>query len=220
MKKLIFITIIILGVLGITVYLLKQKAFPALAEIQVVDSYSEDNYNEIGNMSATFFEFAQSFTSLNNCTLDSVKFYFYKDATLTQGNLYARIYDETHATTFGLDSLPVIPALATSTAIAASTIPTSISLITFNFEGENRITLNASTNYVISLYFDGSLSLPYFRVGRDTTSPTHSGNMSFNQNINYTWATSEIDLIFYVYGETEGGGPAYSTESAGVIMFE
>ena len=90
----------------------------------------------------------------------------------------------------------------TSTPLDVSTLTTSFQLITFNFTGVNRITLNASTYYVIIFnYMNGNASNNP-KIGRGTTNL--AGERSFSNN-NSSWnSQNTVNEIFYVYGDNTG----------------
>lgn len=160
-----------------------------------LDSYSESNYATLAALySGNWIIYGQSFTSSVGGELDSVKFYLKKTGT-PPGNMTATIY--AHTGTYGSSSKGTGPTLATSDAISASTLSTSFGLVTFDFSGAERITLSASTYYVVALEYSSGDGSNRVDIGIDNTSPTHSGNRA-----GYTsgWASnSGQDTIFYVY---------------------
>lgn len=202
MKKYIFIGISVLTILAVLGW---QNAW---AGIVVVDSYDVTDSGDYGSIDDTTNSFAQSFTSTNQTILDSAKFYLAKHSSPT-GSAYAKIY--AHSGTYGTNSVPTGSVLATSDAFDVSTLSTSMQLITFNFTGANRITLNASTYYEVVIYYNLGDSTNYLKVFRKSDG-LHSGNFSYYDSI---WETDPtIDLNFYVYGDNSGGGATPTPHSS------
>jgi len=190
MKKLLFIFLFLISFSGISQTL--------------IDSYSESNKDYACQMySGNYVANGQSFTNTNACTLGSAKFYMTRNGTIT-GNIYATIY--AHTGTYGTSSKPTGSVLATSDAVAISTIPTGSiwGLITFTFSGANQISLTSNTYYVLVVAFSGGDVNNEIFVGADNSSPTHSGNRCALYGA--TWYTYTLDCCFYVY--TTAGAPA------------
>ena len=160
----------------------------------VVDSYSESNY------SADIFEFdaltpmaGQAFTG-NGLPLSGAKFYLKKNGT-PAGNVYAKLYASTG--TYGSTCKPTGDVLATSDAIVANSLSTSMELISFTFS--TPYTLVNGTKYIIVANAPNSLGNATVIIGADNTSPSHAGNASYISST--TWyALADWDLCFYVYG--------------------
>lgn len=165
----------------------------------IVDSYSESNRSSDYSVSLGLgcAGAGQSFTG-DGGTLNSAKF-FLKKVNSPTGNAYAKIY--AHTNTFGSNGVPTGSALATSDAVDVSGISTTQSLVTFTFSGENKITLDNETNYVVMLEYNVNDPDNWIYVGKDSTSPTHSGNAVgwFNFGSYYYEANSSWDVCFYVY---------------------
>lgn len=160
----------------------------------LIDSYSESNGTSTYSLHGTSGQRGQSFTGNGN-KITSAKFYISKNGTLTN-SVVARVF--AHTGTYGTSSLPTGSALAISDSITASTLSTSLTLVTFTFSGSNQIVLNNGVNYCIELYYpyDAGTS-DYIGMRADTTSPTHGGNAYFST----TTAWSTVDYCFYIYGE-------------------
>lgn len=166
--------------------------------VTIVDSYSETNdapgaYLYVpGDVDIL----GQSFTG-NGTNIYSAKFYCANVPT-TGGSLFAEVY--THSGTFGSSSVGTGSPLATSDAFSASSLG-SLSLIELFFTGSNRINLTNGTKYVIALNGLSVTGGGAAETHRDTTSPTHPGNLCYK--IGGSWSPqSGQDLIFYVYGGT------------------
>jgi len=156
------------------------------------DSYSETNQSAELTMDSNNFQgIGQSFTSTGG-TLDKVSFYLKKQNSPTTGT--AKIYS--HSGTYGVSSVPGT-LLATSDVYDVSTLTTSFQVITFTFSGANKISLSASTNYVVAFEYSATANPNSVLAGYDSTSPTHSGNSVFSTG-SYT-ANNTIDVPFYVY---------------------
>lgn len=165
----------------------------------LVDIYSESNADS-GEGSLQFggtLKLGQSFVG-NGRTLDSAKFYIRK-AGSPPGNVVVEIF--AHSGTFGSSSVGTGSPLATSDAIVATTLPSSLSLVEFTFSGANRITLENGTHYVVTISYSdaGSSGSNNIRVVWDESSPTHAGNFIYYSEGTSWGANSGRDLPFYVY---------------------
>ncbi len=163
---------------------------------QIVDSYSENNYDSwatLGAVPPDFVSVGQSFTG-DGGTLNSAKFYLNKDGSPT-GDIVAKVY--AHTGTFGTSSRPTGSALAISNNVDVSTLTTSSQLITFNFTGANKITLENGTYYCVLVEYSNGDGGNHVHYGLDTESPTHGGNSFYWVSGN--WSYSNYDLLFYVY---------------------
>jgi hypothetical protein len=158
----------------------------------------DDGY--IGD-STMVLEVSQSFASGDGGTLDSAKFYLSKTGSPT-GNAYARIY--AHTGTYGTSSLPTGSVLATSDALNVASLTTSRVLTTLSFSGANRISLTASTYYCVTFYYaNGSAWSTAALIGKDSSSPSHAGNVGEYRS---SWtAANDQDLLFYLYVADAGG---------------
>jgi hypothetical protein len=171
---------------------------------KVVDYYSEANHSGGYNVYLNLNK-GQGFKPSSSGNLVSCKFYLTKYNSPT-GSCYAKLY--THSGNFGTTGVPGT-LLATSDALDVSTIGTTISLITFTFSGINQYALVADTEYFITFEYSGGNALRFLSVGRDNSSPTHSGNISIYIS---SWnANSTADFCFYVY--VDSGGDIIETDS-------
>src|SRR3990167_5854397 len=159
----------------------------------LIASYSETNRDSQQTMNgSTFRSTGQSFDSGVGGVLDTAKFYMQKTGSPT-GNGVASIYSRT--TDGSGDDIPDA-LLATSDNFDVSTLPTSFALITFTFSGAEKITLTASTRYVLT-FTDGGVT--GCQMGDDESSPSYADG-NYSENISGTWSGySTIDLPFYVY---------------------
>lgn len=176
-----------------------------------VDSYSESNYGGDTNVYSATEESAagQSFTG-DGSVLDQAKFYLAKLNSPT-GNAYAKIY--AHTGTFGSSGIPTGAALATSDAFNVATLSSSHALITFQFSGVNKITLTAATKYFVVIEYTNGDGSNTVLVGLDASSPTHAGNMAYNDARYGGWnAVSSQDICFYVL--SGAGSPSVSPSSS------
>ncbi len=159
----------------------------------VIDSYSETNQDATESFTTAPNGWAQSFTG-DGSTLGSVKIYMKKTGSPGFNptvNIYA------HSGTFGTSSVPTGAALATSDSVTEASISTSLSLITFTFSGANQITLTNGTKYCVgATVWDTGSGANCYAIGKDTSSPSHSGNYA---TIDVFWsADSTTDMPFYV----------------------
>lgn len=169
----------------------------------LIDSCSEANYNTHAICrSAAYTSWGQSFTNLNSLVLDSCKFYLSKSGS-PSGDITAKVY--AHTGTYGSSSLPTGSVLASSGTVSANSLSTSNALITFTFSGANRITLSASTYYIVQLTCSGGDASNYVQVGICLDDTKHAGN-----SCRYWagWYTFSQDVIFYVYGADLPTGPS------------
>jgi hypothetical protein len=161
----------------------------------IMDSYSESNWSwniSIGSMYG--IGMGQSFTG-DGGTLNSAKFFLsINTATPPIGNCFAKIYAETHATVFGIDSIPTGGVLATSDGVNPALLGDSEALITFTFSGANKIVLANGTKYCVTIEYGGA---NFVRVGIDNTAPTAPGNGCDLGG--FGWSARPDDTIFYVY---------------------
>lgn len=170
---------------------------------EVVDSYTEsgtvDEYYSLPSVDDNDKAVGQSFTNDTKAILTSCKFYILKSGSPT-GNCYAKLY--AHSGAYGTESIPTGSALATSDAVAVSSIGGSGSLITFTFSGANQYVMQAGTYYVIVVeYTGGTPGTNIIQVGGDVTSSSHDGNWClYKVSTNWNYAASR-DLAFYVYGK-------------------
>jgi hypothetical protein len=161
-------------------------------ETSLLDSYSESNKSADYPFYAGFGFDArgQSFAVTDAVTLYSAKFYLRKVGSPT-GNATIALY--AHLGTFGSSSIPTGSPLV-SRILDVSTLTTSYQLI----ESLLEYSLQAGTNYVITVAYSGGDVNNKIELGGDNTSPTHAGN--YSQLVSGTWtAFDSIDLCFYVY---------------------
>jgi hypothetical protein len=176
------------------------------------DYYSATNYANDGfYISASYATtLGQSFESQGG-TLDSVRFYLRKNGTPT-GNMTATIY-AISGTYGGGDDVGTGEVLATSDTISIAELTTSVAYKTFTFSGANRITLVDGTQYIVAVNYSGGDSTNRLHIGRDSTSPTHTGNACYTSGAIWT-AVSGSDIIFNVYTTTGSTGDFTDTITA------
>lgn len=164
---------------------------------EIVDSYSETNQSGSQIFNDNPYKGAgQSFTG-DGGTLNSVKFYLKKTGNPT-GNATINIY--AHDGTYGESSIPTGDPLATAESYDVSNLTTSYQLITFTFSGDDKITLNDGTYYVVTFEHIGDESNAVI-MGDDASSPTHDGNNCYKWLL---WAAANArDTCFYVYKDSD-----------------
>ncbi len=168
----------------------------------IIDSYSEDNQDaDFCLYSGSFNYMGQAFTNTNASTLDSCKFYLKKQGS-PPGNITAKLYAYDDLFTYGVNGRPIGSVLATSGNVVADGLTTDFQLITFDFTGAERITLTASTYYVIQVNYEGGNASNCLFVGIDESDASHSGNLSYSFNGTDWNSLSDRDACFYVYEET------------------
>jgi len=177
----------------------------ASAGIVTVDEYgiaNGDSWLTIDSAS-TYQERGQCFTADVEVTLDSCTFWLQKVGSPTN-TLQAKIYHMTG--TYGTDGHGTAAgAIATSDAIyAASLSAYPGDSVSFKFSGENRITLEADSHYVVTVRYDHGDGSNYVQVRYDSDDLNHDGNFCAYGS---SWGTSSnMDCVFYVFGST--GAPA------------
>ena len=166
----------------------------------LVDSYNESNYDAISSLyNGGATALGNSFTASKSGRISSCKFYLRKTGSPT-GNATAVLY--AHTGTYGTSSVPTGSALATSGNFDVSTLTTDFQLITFSFS--TGYVLNKGTYYCQVCNYDGGNVSNALQIGRDDSSPTHSGNTMYYQG---GWnALSGVDTVFYVYATLISGG--------------
>ena len=164
----------------------------------LIDAYSVDN----GAFSTSFHStgdhgWAQSFNVTATGVLTKVTFYLIRTGSPT-GNATASLYN--FSGSFGSSAVPSGAALATSDNIDVSTIPTSLTLVSFYFSGANQLLLTSGEQYMISIEYGIGVGDASNKIGArlDNSSPTHPGSSS-QKTVNNTWSTSSHDMIFYIY---------------------
>jgi hypothetical protein len=160
----------------------------------VTDSYPESNQNDSDRLASDRWNrLGQSFTAAQDGTLDSAAFYLHKYGSPT-GYAYAELY--AHEGTYGESSIGAGPALATSGGLDVSTLTSSFTMCTFEFD--NSVSLTAGTHYVIVVRYVGGDIDNGVRVGVDSSSPTHDGNTVATWNDDEWYAYPVEDTPFYV----------------------
>jgi len=163
-----------------------------------IDYYPESNqsmYRTIYLNSSK--EVGQSITG-DGRTLDTVKFFLLGMQT-PSGNMYAKLYTETHDVAFGTDSLPG-DLLATSDPVDVTIIGNGIYVLT-SFHFSTPYTLLNGVKYVITCRYQGPDGVD---VGLDLTPCTHPGNECY-LNTSDVWDHEDyFDVIFYAISD-EGG---------------
>lgn len=147
----------------------------------------------------------------SNVTLDSCIFYLKLRTGVLTGTVVAKLYASTG--TLGSTAKPTGAALATSDTINASTLTSSYVATTFNFSGANRITLSASTVYIITVWYPTGIGdVMDAAAGYDASSPSGAGNYSETGDAGSNWtAFSSIDFIYAIYSA--------SSTNSNLLMF-
>ena len=181
--------------------ILIENAYESLIDSQ--DTYTGVVF-PIYNSSGGAIDLGQTITSTVPSLLLYSYFYLQKSGNPT-GFFTAKLYEMSG--TFGVNGIPTGSAIATSDNVDISQIPTSLSVIEFNFNGINRIPLLGSNHhYVIVLDVSNTTSdasnLLY--VGEnDSGGGAHPGNLVYKNFGSGSWDGSTYfsdDLVFFVYG--------------------
>lgn len=166
-----------------------------------ISSYSETNQDSsLSQSSANRQGVGQAFTMpASSYVLTQAKFYLQIGTGSPTGNMTVRIYAVTG--TVGVAAVPTGSVLAESDAIDASTLGAGFALVTFNFSGANQITLSASTNYAVVLWYPNGDGSNNINNGDDTSSQSSGGNFCQTTNSGVSWTSSgTIGMIYYVIG--------------------
>jgi hypothetical protein len=162
---------------------------------QSLSGYSEGNYDSsIEQFGGSFEGVGQSFDSGAGGDLNACRFYLFKEGSPT-GNSHVRLY--AHTGTFGTSSEPTGSALATSDNFDVTTLTGTPQLIEFTFSTPYE--MSASTKYVlVHVYTESGGLTQNVHIGRDASSPTHSGNAVICHDISSpSWTPLDgQDLIF------------------------
>jgi len=182
-----------------------QAAYVSNAVDGIKDSYSETNQDETTTLidvhpsATTLSADGQAFTAPSTFSLTRCKFYLAKVGSPT-GNIVAKLYAATG--TMGTNATATGSALATSAVVDSSTLSTSptFTLQEFVFSG-SLYELQSGSNYCIILEAASQTidASNYPAMGRDGSSPTHSGNRAYYYAGSWG-ADSARDLCFYIYG--------------------
>jgi len=186
--------------------------FLSLAQTTVIDTYDVSNADSNRATGPDDHErWGQCFTSDTSQVLDSAIFYL-KDRGEGTANINAEVYAVSGS--YGTSCVATGAVLATSDTIDYNTLTGSYLPYTFEFSGGNRITLSASTNYIVVIHYEGTPSSIYaLDQQTDVSSPTHDGNIAGQNSGTYT-AYSGEDSIFTVYAEDETPGGGISTATS------
>jgi hypothetical protein len=161
----------------------------------LVDSYASSNYDYDGSTSG--MSRGQTFMNgADEVQLTSVKFWMNRSSSLYDGFARAKLFAMTG--TYGVSGKPTGAALAVSSEVARNSLPTVSGWVEFTFPTPP--TLQPNTPYCIVINCDVVGSS--FRVGLDTSSPTHAGNYFDDGGSGETsWGVNAArDVIFEVYG--------------------
>lgn len=167
-----------------------------MSYLQIADSYSESNIDSTNVNTSTSNLYGQVFEG-DGRRLHSIIIPLAR-VNLPTGNIKLRIYNITG--TVGTTGRPTGSYLAISDAIAISSLSTSQTLMTFRFNGVNRIELSDGTYYGWALDMsDATFSSSGVSYYTDFTDSTHPGNLFQSTNGGSTWAGLTGDRPFYVY---------------------
>lgn len=165
----------------------------------LVDGSSPDRY-DFSNQNNTAYRnnyIGQAFTGSGE-KLNSIALSVAKSGSPT-GNAVIQIYNETHSTAFGTDSIPTGSILATSDNFDVSALTTSSAVKSFTFSGANQITLTNGSKYVAVLYYNFPDINNYITVGIDSTSPTHAGNYITSADGSSWTPNATMDIVFLIF---------------------
>lgn len=166
---------------------------------EICDSYSEANASTSYLFYKDSWEGVGQAFSGNGGVLESAKFYL-KRSNNAQGTLYAHVWNIMWE--FGSSAVPLYNTepIATSDPVDVADVPDEASLVTFNFSGDDKIILGATTKYCVTLEDETESVHPdYLYMYGDRTSPTHAGN-ECHKSGGLPWGyDGDHDMIFYIY---------------------
>lgn len=174
-----------------------------------IDYYSETNQSSAIGVGHWNPGGGQSITG-DGRTLNSVRLYCCKWPGAT-GTCYVKLYNETHATAFGIDSVPKGNALAISNGVSVSTIPDAVSYTPILFNFSSPVTLIKGVHYVVTLEFDDPIHPSWeIFIALDLESPTHPGNHCYLNPGDTIWHHFDAtrDLCFYAISNQSLGNPS------------
>ena len=119
-----------------------------------------------------------------------------KKSGLPVGDMTAELW--THTGTFGTSSEPGV-LLATSDAVAISTLTTALSNVHFYFTKENARLIAPDTHYCMVLKYDAGNASNCLAWLVDNDSPSHGGNAAIYSGTTWT-AAAGVDGWFFLYG--------------------
>lgn len=152
----------------------------------LIDSFNESNL--YSTISQAFF--GQAITLASAASISSAKFYLKKFGSPTS-DMVAKLYAATGSV--GTTAKPTGSALATSAAIAASTLSADdLALVEFTFTTPYSA---SSGDLCIALDFPGGDGSNAISFGYAYTANLHPGNGFYGSN-----ADGSMDVIFYLYG--------------------
>lgn len=174
--------------------LIENISSPQAQTIDVSSSFT--SYTASAVIGGTYKGQSQSFTG-DGKVLNSVSFKIGRRGS-PEGQIFARIYAETHATAFGTDSLPTGTALAVSDAKNTESFSSNLEYVTFTFSGGNKILLSNGTNYVVTLEWAGS------PTSSDTLNVGYGSGANGNNalKIGSSWTALSNDMNYILYTDT------------------
>jgi hypothetical protein len=167
----------------------------------LIDSYIESNWGSTYNSYTGLNQsLAESFYCQTACTLTSVKVYL-KSSSSPPGNCYVKIYAASY---YSYGYGPTGSVLATSDAVANSSLTGSYALKTFTFSGANAISLTAPTVYSASFVNNNASTYGWDQYGTGSHVGTYQFLYSSNDESSWSRVVNQ-EGIFYVYGTTPSG---------------
>lgn len=147
----------------------------------------------------SYYASAQSFTG-KAASLTKAQFYVKKFGS-PGGNVRVKLYK--HTGTYGTNSSPIGPALATSDAVAISVITSDYAMVDFTFTGAEQYRLQEGVHYCIGIFYEFGGPTDYLMVGLDNKDLLHSGSYALYSAAT-SWETGNTaDFCFAVFGDDE-----------------
>ena len=171
---------------------------------ELIDFYGRENQNSQSNLysdlpNGSNYKNAQSITFASDITVTRFSIWTKKLGSPT-GNAYLSICGVTG--TPGTNAVPDDNIIASATPLDVGSLTTSFVLRTFTFAEPVHL---PAGDYSFVLNYNGGNSSNYFRVGVDTSSPTHAGTFAQKSPLSgQSWvADNNIDMCFYLYGNRD-----------------
>jgi len=192
--------------------------FPLISFGVTIDSYNESNRNSDNSFEhdgpGDYVHQCQSFTTTDTYTLTGASAVLSEVGQMT-GTMKAQVWSLLG--TYGTNGEPdTLLASSDTWTVGTGDLTGTPTLKTFTFSGAEQITLNSFTDYFVCFYWltsTGNNATIYGLIGRDSTSPTHGGEIQYDlSGALESWSGTTVhNYPFYVYGDLEetpatGGG--------------
>lgn len=146
----------------------------------------------------------ECFTANATAYLNTVQVYVDKNSGTPTGCIVAKLYS-IGGGVVGSTAYPSSTVLATSSLVDSSTLPGTLVLYTFTFDGSYQMTSSTDYAIVIQAYNETINSINNVGVGRHTSEGTAAMNLVTYANTAWSASTSN-ELYFIINGDTVSSG--------------